>query len=291
MEAFRAGAITDALYTACDNTKAIVQVPAFALAAPTGVTVTAGAFTAGVGHAYTVAPTVAMAGTTGEIAVTGTSWHDVISYLVFSADSVLCTREQVKMRGEINTTKQDHLIDLLIDAVARTAAVRYGREFVTLPAATRTFAVRNRLVPLRSFDLKTATTVKWDPDGDDTTLVEGTDYILLPIGGDDLTGTYDALRLSNTLNLSSDRASRFGVGSLEIAGIWGLWDSAADVPLDINMAAIETVLSWLSKPVSDITQIDGGNPLLRVPAAPQSWDFPISAHRKFASYSRNWGVY
>jgi hypothetical protein len=82
MNVYRAGAISDGIYAPRDATGAIIALPGIAFAAPTGMTVTLGSFTAGVGHAFTVKPDATAAGTTGEIVVTGTNWRDVITYTV-----------------------------------------------------------------------------------------------------------------------------------------------------------------------------------------------------------------
>lgn len=200
----------------------------------------------------------------------------------------LCTLAQVKARAQYTTTSDDSRIDTIIAAVTRTAAVRYGREFVSQAAATRTFEVTGHLVSLNPYDLRSTTAVTLNG----VALMEGTDYILSPEGADPLTGTYGALQLATRKIIgASTRSADFGHDLLVVTGGWGIWSDVTAVPLDINEAAIETVLSWLNKPSTEIAAIDSSNPAYRAVAVPQSWDFPLSAHRKFGLYSRNLGAW
>ena len=204
----------------------------------------------------------------------------------------LCTLKQVKDRGQKTNNSNDTLIQQLIDVLPRRLFAQYGREFVSTGSATRIFPVTSREVGLKSYDLRSCSAVVLNPeDSAPITLTPNADYALHPIGADELTGTYASIRLADPLNLVSDYSRQFGHALLVVTGAWGIFTSAADVEPDINEACIETVLSWLSKPVADISAIDSNNPTLRVPSTPNTWDIPASAHRKFAPYSRNSGVY
>jgi len=199
----------------------------------------------------------------------------------------LCTVAQVKARIGIQTAEHDARIATLIDVVLPTANNRYGCEFMPRVAEARIFDVRTRLVELVGSDLHACTTVVLDPNGTPRTLVEGMDYVLVSCR---LTGTYTEIRLSDALNVSSEYASRFGV-QLEVTGAWGIWATTADVPGDINAAAIDCVLSWFDRPSAGVAGIESGSPRDGAPAIPNTWDIPSSAHRRFQPFNRNLGVY
>lgn len=207
--------------------------------------------------------------------------------IVDTTPPALCTREQVKARIDITTAHGDAQIDALIATVLPTVCTRYGREFMPWTTATRYFDVRSNLVDLTGSDLRHPTSIVLDPDDKATTL-GADDYILRPCF---LTDTYTAVKLSSALALDSDYARKFGVGRIAITGDWGIWATTDDVPLDIQEAAIECVLSWMDRPVADLAAIDSANPRGMMPAVQQAWDIPISAYRKFMPYSRNLGVY
>ena len=202
-------------------------------------------------------------------------------------EGALCTREQVKARGVITTAGQDALIDSLIPVVLPKVSNRYGCEFMPHSTAARIFDVRTRLVELVGSDLHAVTSVVLDPNGTPRTLVEGTDYVLVPCR---LTGTYTEIRLSDMLDVSSEYASRFGV-QLEVTGEWGIWGALADVPADIQEAAATCVLSWMDRPVSEVANIDEGNPRQVMAGVAQTWDIPAASHRKFSPYNRIFGAF
>lgn len=82
MSIYRAGAISDDLYTARDVAGAVVEVANIGIDAPAALNVGLGIFEAGVGHHFTVKPDATLVGTNGELVVTGTDWRDVIGYEV-----------------------------------------------------------------------------------------------------------------------------------------------------------------------------------------------------------------
>lgn len=203
----------------------------------------------------------------------------------------LCTRAQVKERGNIPSaiTASDAQIDSLIPAVLATFNARYGREFMPQVTATRTFDIRHTLIPLRAFDLRTATTVLLHPEATSpTTLAASVGYILDHY--DDLTGTYAAIRIPDSLGFSSGRMTGFGRAQVSVTGNWGCWADATHVPDDVNSAAIDTVLAWMNKPASEMASLvesfDG-----RGPSPASTWDIPAAAHRKMQPYNRNFGAW
>ena len=202
----------------------------------------------------------------------------------------LCTRAQVKARGNISGVSSDNLIDSLIGLAARRLNVATGREFMPQVTETRTFDVDRYLVQLHGCDLRTATTVTLHPENvsESQVLVSGTDYA---IELDRLTGSTDLLRLSGSLDLASAYAANFGHARISIAGGWGIWGDVADVAADINEAAIECVLSWVDKATSAAAGYDPAAPAAGLPSFVGSWDIPSSAYRKVQPYSRVLGVY
>jgi hypothetical protein len=211
-----------------------------------------------------------------------------------SGTAGLCTRADVRSRLGIQAanTDFDARIDTLITALTPVVNARYGREFLRSAATLRTFPIRGRVVGLKSYDLRAASLVRLHPEeASPTTLTANTDYALDPIGGDELTGTYAAVRLSGHLDLVSTFAENFGVAQLEITGTWGIWESASTAPADINQAAVECIVSLLDRPSATIAGIDTGSPREGAPAIPSTWDIPAAAHRKFQPYNRNFGAY
>jgi hypothetical protein len=207
-----------------------------------------------------------------------------------NGSGILCTLAQVKERIGLKTTESDAMIQTLIAALTPIANVRYGREFMQTGSSKRTFMVRRNRVDLAPFDLRTATLVRLHPEADTPlVLAANVDYALA--GADSLTDAYSVLRLSNGTSLTSTFAGRFDTAQIEITGAWGLWASTADVPLDINQAAVECVLAMMNRPTSTVANVSGGSPREIAPAIPATWDFPFAAHVKFQPYSRNFGVY
>lgn len=202
----------------------------------------------------------------------------------------LCTLAQVKERIGIKSTASDTKIQTLITALTPTVNARYGREFMQSAATLRIVPVRSRVVDLMPYDLRAATLVRLSPEAAlPTTLTANTDYALGP--ADRLTATYGTVRLANALNLMTDFETTFGYAQLEITGTWGIWATTADVPGDINQAAVECILSLIDRPSATIPGVDGGGPREAGPTIPSTWDIPAGAHRKFQRYNRELGVW
>ena len=202
------------------------------------------------------------------------------------AEIALCSLAQVKLEGRINTNDSDDLIreQLIPDALARLNA-RTGREFMPHTTATHTFDVTSYLVVMENHDLRRAIRVTLHPEYEAIDLVPDVDYEL---DIDPLTGTAGRIRLAPHLNLMSRRARTYGRARLEVVGEWGCWSDLSEVPIDVNRAAILTVLSALEKPVTDLPGIDVMDPRPFAPArSGAGWDIPLDAYRKIARYDRN----
>lgn len=206
----------------------------------------------------------------------------------------LCTLAQVKERGGITTSENDDVIkDLLIPDALRRLQLRTGREFMPHTTATRRFDLTSHLVMLNNADLRPASvdepiTVVLHPELEAITLEEGTDYEL---DLDSITGTAGMIRLARSVSLWSQRAANFGHAQIAITGGWGIWASVEDVPVDVNQAAILTVLAGIDSPATDLSGIDVSSARSFQPLRGAGWDIPIDAWRKIQIYDRNLGVY
>lgn len=207
---------------------------------------------------------------------------------VLGAREQLCTVAQVRERGNFSSadSADDRRIQALINALPRIIRARYGREFIgTATPTTRHFEARSAHVDLAGSDLRSVTSVTI---GNPAVTLASAQYVAMPYGGDDMTGTFSAIKLAPSVP-SSAFSSDFGFEPMAVTGTWGVWTDVSDVPADIIEAACEVVLANLDKPSATIAGIDSGD--ARGSMTPQSWDIPFSAHRKFLPYSRELGVY
>jgi hypothetical protein len=206
----------------------------------------------------------------------------------------LCTLKQVKERaGIVDTNNDDVIKDQLIPNALRRLQIKTGREFMPQVTETRTFDVDSYRVQLYDCDLRPATeadpiTVVLHPEYEAVALEEGIHYEL---DLDTRTGTAGAIRLAHTMNLASRRAVTFGRARISITGPWGIWASVENVPVDVNLAAIETVMAALGQPITDLPGVSAGNPRDFMARGGAGWDIPIDAYRKIQPYDRNLGVY
>jgi hypothetical protein len=121
-----------------------------------------------------------------------------------------------------------------------------------------------------------------DPNGTPITLASS-DYLLRPRP---LTGTSAMLLISDKVPFTSDFHHHFGFAQVAVTGTWGIWATVADVPVDIQDAAITCVLSWLDRPSANVAGIDVSGTRDGAPVIPNTWDIPAAAHRKFLPYFR-----
>lgn len=186
--------------------------------------------------------------------------------------SWLCEISEVREHLQIKSSDRnpDDLLGRLV-AAASTAITRYcDREFTPTSAATRIFPVRDCLVDLAPYDLRTVTTMLLHPEeSTPTTLTANSDYVLEPLPS--VTGTYTRVRLYEALPFHSTFASRFGFARLSIAGAWGM----ASVPEDVRYAAKQQAATWYRSHVSVYSQAfnpeQGGLDLER----PEALSFPV----------------
>lgn len=159
----------------------------------------------------------------------------------------LCTLADVReyLQKRVDDTDQDALISQLITRATAQIERYCGREFADRGNLTRTRRVDGPLVDLAPFDLRTVTTMTLDPNGSPQ-VIAASDYLLLPVGGADGTGTYYQVRLDDAISLEATRMSQFSVGELQIAGAWG----AATTPSDVSYACVITVGLWIRREVA-----------------------------------------
>lgn len=202
--------------------------------------------------------------------------------------AALCTSTQVKTRGRIEDSDNDDLIDELITLALTRLNAATGREFLPQVTEARTFRVDGRVVNLKNSDLRDVSSVVLHP-GDDAeeTLTEDTDFTFEL---ERRTNTARSLLLSDNVSLESDFSSNFGFAQVTITGDWGMWSAVSEVAADVNMAAIECVLSWMDKAIAEIAGVQPMDQGTRLPVGSPAWDIPTSAFRKLVPYTRSWGV-
>jgi hypothetical protein len=248
----------------------------FTVQSSTSITATAPAQAAGVVRVKVTTPDGVSADTAGD------------DFTYAAPTAALCARAQVKARGGISDTNLDTQIDELIALALARFNASTGREAMPWVTEARTFRLRNDRVVLRGSDLRSATSVVLHPENEATTLVANTDYALVI---DRLTNTAGAIQLGGGISLASGFSANFGYAQITVTGAWGIWEHLADVPVAVSAGAIECVLSWLNKPIQTVTGLDSFGARETVPGGSSTWDIPASAYRKWAPYTRHWGVY
>lgn len=152
----------------------------------------------------------------------------------------LCTRDQVRrflVKSAADTAAND-LIDELIPRASKLIAGHCEREFTPTADATRIFHYDGsgylNLVP---YDLRTVTSIRFDPDTAGPTTLTTEEFQLAPLPAAD--GVFQAIRFSPFRAPTGRWANR----QVEIRGAWGF----AAVPEDVQDAAIKTVAIWLRR--------------------------------------------
>lgn len=215
-------------------------------------------FPAGSGHyaATLTAPDVAGSYTvfwdTGVVSPSTTAAEDLTVTTTTPGGAVaqpgdLTTLEAVRsfLQKGGSETAQDAEIQRQITAASRAIMLWAGREFA--PAAgplTRSFTYwGGPMLSLTPYDLRSATSVVIDADGDNpTTLTAATDYVFQPLNG--AGGAYDAIWFTSTRPRASVTPRR-----VDVTGLWGF----ASVPSDVEHACIVTVAVWMRRDVSAFT--------------------------------------
>lgn len=193
----------------------------------------------------------------------------------------LCALADVRLAMETkdSDTALDPLILSLITAASRQIIDVTQRELApATTGVTRHIDVTDYHVDLAPYDLRTASLVQFDPDGDPVTLNPHVDYELLPIGGDK-DGMFTRIRLSRFMSLWSQKMFAFGHADLAITGDWGY----AEVPEPVKDACVVAVRSWLRRDLSTYAQIDNAG------AQPQpygTYTLPKASLTKIAAYMR-----
>jgi hypothetical protein len=220
---------------------------------------------------------------------TGPPFYILVSDpLAVPTNADLCTIQDVRSTMELQVADQtrDPVIAQYISDASQ-AIMRYtDREFA--PASTgltRTFAIDisggDLVVELNPYDLRVATTVTLSPEGV-ATVLDSTMYSLEPVTNPD--GVYKRIAISPFVGgVISTWALKFGYAKLAIQGNWGY----ATVPLDVKVATVQTVRSWLDRSVTawglrDTVDLGPG----MNPQADGSYGIPPSALRTLSTYRR-----
>lgn len=203
----------------------------------------------------------------------------------------LCGTADVKAALEITTASYDSLISSLISSASSAIAERYQREFLgpgsnsAGGAGTRSFRVRGLLVDLAPFDLRTPGAVVLDPEETPTTLVRNSDYVLEPLGGARLGGSFQTLRLSGRLSFTSTLVEEFGFAQIQVAGDWGCYAGTTTLDDTVKRACVLTVASWLDRGVDAYAAGVADGREIR-PDQGTTFAIPASAHHLLQPWAR-----
>ncbi len=197
---------------------------------------------------------------------------------------LLCSVDDVKATIELTSSTSDDLIQNVITAASAIIPERYQREFVGPSGGTRTFAVKSRLVDLAPYDLRSVGAVTIHPEETGQVLVADSDYMLRPVGGFRLGGTYLHIRLSPRLELNSTVMREFGEARLQVAGDWGVFSEGSVGPT-IKRAAVITAASWLDRAINEYATSFEDPRELR-PDRFGSWAIPSAAHAILSPWGR-----
>jgi hypothetical protein len=171
-----------------------------------------------------------------------------------SVSLVTLSDVRTAMETDGSDTELDTLIGVLIPFASQAILDRAQREFAPVTSsATRKFRVSGWHVDLAPYDLRTVSSMTFDPDGGGQVLLSHTDYELLPINTPN--GVYTGVQLSQWISLSTTKQMNFGFADLSIAGAWGF----AAVPDPVKQACIVAIRSWLRRDMDSYGQaMDNG---------------------------------
>jgi hypothetical protein len=195
--------------------------------------------------------------------------------------TLVLVRNYLKKTAGTELTDDTLLSQFISDA--STAIESYtNRDLVDKPGVTRTVAVaadlHTRLVDLRRYDLRTATTVTYDPDGVATVLTAA-QYRLEPVDKTRI-GTYLQLRLGVSVNRGSVASHQFGSTPIRIVGDWG----PTVTPNDVQHACTITAALWYRR---EVAVRGSGNPDLDLDGgSSRPLALPGAAMRLLAPYTR-----
>lgn len=186
---------------------------------------------------------------------------------------------RLAMELRASDTKLDDDFRRLIPVVTKAVAKWTQREFTPTTAATRRFRTDGRLVDLAPYDLRTATTVTFDPVGGPVVMSSTNDYRLQPTHRPD--GVYTELRISDLFAVQTGTWVTFGFNEVDILGDWGF----ATVPADVKEAAVIAIRSWLRRDLSTYAQVDADMRQLQ-PEAFGTYKLPPASKAMLDPYRR-----
>jgi len=207
----------------------------------------------------------------------------------------LCTLADVKASTEatMGTGSRDAIIQALITDASVALMGRLERELAPhTDGVSRVVQVNPQarqvdgsvVVDLAPWDLRSATSVALHPEQTSPiALAANVDYSLEPFVA--AQGSYQRIRLSRYLVLTSNFEIRFGYAQLRVTGNWGLWTTDT-VDNDVRGVVVLMVRSWLRQnPGNDLGGLHGGDPGVQ-PSLPATWDIPRVALNRIKRYAR-----
>lgn len=195
----------------------------------------------------------------------------------------VCTLADVRLAMETKAgdVALDARITDLIPTVAQEIWNVTERQFTADDGpTTHKFRVAGWHVDLAPYDLRTVTSMTFDPDGGGQVLLTHTDYELLPIGAQP-NSVYTGVQLSQWISLSTTKMMNFGFADLSISGAWGF----AAVPTPVKEAAVIAIRSWLRRDVATYAQVDPSQRVIQ-PQAFGTYKLPPASLAKLDNYMR-----
>lgn len=201
-------------------------------------------------------------------------------------DYSLCSVQEVKDALETNNTVDDDLIQSYIVAASQILPTRYQCEFLGPTGGTRTFEVGRYggIVDLAPYDLRSGGTVTLHPEEGGAALVNNSEYLLWPVGGTKLGGTYRQIRMSGRLQMNSTIAREFGYSQLRVVGDWGMFTGGAIDP-QVRRGCAVTVAGWLRRSMNELPfGLEEGREIR--PDLFVNYAVPAAAHAVLAPWGR-----
>jgi hypothetical protein len=200
-----------------------------------------------------------------------------------SVDFVTLADVRVSMETKGGDTALDPLITSLIPIASQAILDRTQRQITPKDdgPTTHKFRVSGWHVDLAPFDLRTVTSMTFDPDGGGQVLLTHTDYELVPMGAQP-NGVYTGVQLSQWISLSTTKMMNFGFADLSIQGAWGF----ATVPDPVKQACIVAIRSWLRRDMDTYAQLDASGGRMIQPQAFGTYKLPPASLALLDPYMR-----
>jgi len=207
--------------------------------------------------------------------------HETVLEFRAHAASGWCELADVKTQLGIAGEDRDAMILDAIAAASEALNARCQHEIAPKVANTlRLFpfptGLREPILDMKPYDLRSATLVQLHPESTPVTLISDVDYTLLPIGGNRVTGAYQLLQLARSGWTTSSYSGAFGSVRLAITGNWGCWDTS-EVPADVKRACVLTVGTWIDKAMGEYGMDSLETPRASLPGLFTGYSIPNAA--------------